>query len=338
MRTDELRDSVEAGIGSDSTELPPDLSTLVSIVICTYQRPALFAQALKSVLEQKSLEVSAFEVVVVDNDPHNGVRKVVERERAQSACPIQYVPEARQGLSYARNTGIQACRGEFVAFLDDDAQADSRWLDAMMEVYHRYPEAVAVTGKVDPIWEILPPEWFDRHFRQAVCVGDWGERIKELCYPNGWIWGGNCSFRRSVFEQVGMFRTHLGRTGEVLSAGEETDLQCRIEQAGGKIYYTPGAVIHHYVPAHRLTLKYYLKVRYGGGRAHYYLDRTYRGNLYTRRKTAELLLKAPFRAASLLISHLTGNTQRAWARAGLLSFTQGYASQSIVCMLRRQSD
>ena len=94
-------------------------SPLISAVICTYNRADLLAGAIESLLEQ-TLNPAHREIIVVDNASTDGTRAVVEQFAPDG---VRYVLETRQGLGYARNRGWQEARGEFVAYIDDDARA-----------------------------------------------------------------------------------------------------------------------------------------------------------------------------------------------------------------------
>jgi glycosyltransferase involved in cell wall biosynthesis len=86
----------------------------ISVIIPTYNRRDLVVQAIESVLAQSYAD---FEVVVVDDGSQDDTRSVI------CACEdsrVRYIYQENQGLSGARNTGINAARGEYVAFLDAD--------------------------------------------------------------------------------------------------------------------------------------------------------------------------------------------------------------------------
>lgn len=88
---------------------------LVSVVICTFRRPHLVVRAIKSVLSQTYTNIEA---IVVDDASRDETGAVV---RAISDLRLRYIEhEGNKGLPAGRNTGIEAARGEFVAFLDDD--------------------------------------------------------------------------------------------------------------------------------------------------------------------------------------------------------------------------
>ncbi|OPY75945.1 MAG: putative glycosyltransferase EpsE [Syntrophorhabdus sp. PtaU1.Bin153] len=88
---------------------------LVSVIIPTYNRPAMLAEAVRSVLQQTYEDV---EIIVV-NDSGIKVEGIVISLNKKGN--ISYVRHARnRGLSAARNTGIALSRGEYIAYLDDD--------------------------------------------------------------------------------------------------------------------------------------------------------------------------------------------------------------------------
>lgn len=99
--------------------LVDDDQPLVSAVVITRDRPAMFRAALDSVLEQT---YSNMEIIVVDGSTEP-VEPLVRR-RVDGALPVQYRRDDGQGPGAARNLGIRAAEGTFLAFLDDD----DRWL------------------------------------------------------------------------------------------------------------------------------------------------------------------------------------------------------------------
>jgi GT2 family glycosyltransferase len=74
------------------------------------------------------------------------------------------------------------------------------------------------------------------------------------------------AFRRTVFEQVGLFDIALGRKGKVLAGGEEWDLFRRILGAGGTVMYFPDARVHHKIEPYRLQKSYFRRWRYQASR------------------------------------------------------------------------
>lgn len=108
--------------------------SLVSVIIPTYNRPVYLKRAIESVLNQK---YSPIEIIVVDdNNPADLARKETEKlmEEYQERQNIVYLKhEKNKNGSAARNTGYRHAKGEYITFLDDDDELDSRKIQAQVE-------------------------------------------------------------------------------------------------------------------------------------------------------------------------------------------------------------
>ncbi len=131
-----------------------------------------------------------------------------------------------QGLSGARNSGVAACGGEVVAFLDDDAFAAPDWLERLAEAYRdpdgarRRRRRAARLGRGQA--GLVPARV--RLGRRLHPLGD-AARARKRCAT----WSApTCRFRREALVEVGGFRHELGRVGTIPAGCEETDLCIRI--------------------------------------------------------------------------------------------------------------
>lgn len=170
-----------------------------------------------------------------------------------------------RGLSGARNTGVRAARGDVVAFLDDDACAQPGWAQALLRHY-RDPRVAAVGGYAAPVWpEGARPHWMPAEFDWVVGCSYTGQptALAQVRNPLGC----NMSIRRSVFDDIGGFRSEVGRVGNHPVGGEETELCIRIgaSSPGARVLYDPEAVVHHSVSPDRTTLSYFRRRCYHEG-------------------------------------------------------------------------
>ncbi len=108
----------------------------ISVVIPTYNRGHLVHKAIDSVLAQTYRD---FEIVVVDDGSKDDTRQRVGRY----GDAVRYVRRENGGLSRARNTGIEAARHDWIAFLDDDDEFEPEMLAVHAEGVRLHPEAVA---------------------------------------------------------------------------------------------------------------------------------------------------------------------------------------------------
>jgi glycosyltransferase involved in cell wall biosynthesis len=222
-----------------------------SVIICTLNRARQLRAAVFSVMMQ-SFPWELFEIVVVDNGSTDGTREVVEECRRQSIPSIVYVHEPNHSLSEARNRGILTAKGDVLAFMDDDARADSSWLLSLVEALEGENGPAAAGGPIYPLNRIHLPDWLPDRLTTYFSIVDYGRRDIELNYPR-LPFGTNMAFKRTIFERVGSFRADLGRKGACsFFTGEETELFVRIARSGDTIQYTPRAIIYHDVDPKRL--------------------------------------------------------------------------------------
>src|SRR5262245_33113158 len=128
----------------------------ISAVICTHNRAGFLRRALESLREQ-SLPPEVFEVLVIDNASADETEEVTRSMMAQMPN-LRYLKEERLGLSWARNTGMQASRTNYIAYLDDDARADRDWLANLLRLFEASNPA-CIGGRVWLDWEPAAPAW-----------------------------------------------------------------------------------------------------------------------------------------------------------------------------------
>jgi glycosyltransferase involved in cell wall biosynthesis len=131
----------------------------VSVVIPTYNRGRLVAQAVASALAQS---VPPLEVIIVDkgstDDTHDRLRPYLAR--------IVYCHQADEGISAARNQGIRAAQGKFIAFLDSDDLWHPRKLELQLKVFEERPElGLLGTGGIQRPDPRFPDTDYNHHGR-----------------------------------------------------------------------------------------------------------------------------------------------------------------------------
>jgi len=103
----------------------------VSLCIATCRRPGELARLLDSLGRAKLPEGLGVEAILVDNDPGTDPAHPAAEGAALPGIALQRLREPRRGLAYARNRGLEAAAGRWLAFLDDDAVVDEAWLAAL---------------------------------------------------------------------------------------------------------------------------------------------------------------------------------------------------------------
>jgi glucosyl-dolichyl phosphate glucuronosyltransferase len=224
--------------------------TSVSIIICTYNhaRWNFLVGAVESALTQGRPADEV--IVVVDHNPE--LLALV-----QSIFPgvIALENQEERGLSGARNTGIAAASGEIIAFMDDDAQAASDWLDQLISGYAD-PQVIGVGGSIEPQWPGSRPGWFPREFDWVV--GCTYRGLPEQAAPVRNLIGANMSFRREVFSEV-TFYHGIGHNNKTPLGGSDPDFCIRVKQRWPDkvLLYQPGAKVFHQVSENRTKWSYF---------------------------------------------------------------------------------
>ena len=190
----------------------------VSVVIAAFsmERWNDLRAAVASVLTQTVPVLET--IVVIDHHPEL-------LAKARSELPGVTVIPARggRGASVARNTGVAASHGELVAFLDDDAVASPRCLEAFL-CHFTDPNVVGVGGRLSPLWATSRPRWFPPEFDWTVGASYLGMPTSAAPVRN--VWSTNMAIRRRAFDLVGGFRDDFGKVG-ARSRPEDTDLCLR---------------------------------------------------------------------------------------------------------------
>lgn len=243
----------------------------LTVIICSYNRSKLLAQCLDRLMNQKVSEDVTWEVLVVNNNSTDDTEKIVNEYIERQVLPLRYVVEKKQGLSNARNCGIDHARGEVVAFTDDDVLLPNNWIQQLVEAF-RENDYDGLGGKVEAKWEIEKPTWFSDHGKYAlkgvILQYDKGDKAFIYDMKTKPPIGASMVFHRRVFEKYGKFNPELGYNGKKLVGGEDTDFCKRIISGGGKIAYRPDIVVEHPVEVERVTKQYFKRWYYGIGKAY----------------------------------------------------------------------
>ncbi len=223
---------------------------LITVAICTRNRAALLEKAVRSVLPQMTGDT---ELLIIDNASTDDTPTVAAQLASSNPCVTIY-REAELGISAARNAALKKAQGEFVLFLDDDETAEPDWLAAYQRFLSAPPskKIAAVGGAYLNEYEIPLPKW-----GTANAAFDRSDSPNCLSY-RGSLWGGNTAYRRETALAVGMFDPQLGR-------GEDSDLNLRLQDAGYEIWWLPGAIIRHFVPASRMRFRPMMRGRFYDG-------------------------------------------------------------------------
>lgn len=238
-----------------------DSSTLFSVIVPTYNRPAIIKRSL--VCLEAQVCGFEFEVIVVDDYPVNVLPELGFGQGKRKEWKL--VRNGRNlGRAATRNVGIRAARGEYLLFLDDDIWAVPGLLQAHCEKQKEIGGGVVV-GAV-PIADEVPHDIWNDHYRGWVdSLHRRMESITDdLTYH--YFFTGNVSLPRRMIVEAGLFDE--GFTGY---SCEDTELGYRLKKGRVRMVHQPAAVGWHY---NIETLDSILnKKKHWGGSAGYFVQK-----------------------------------------------------------------
>lgn len=215
----------------------------VSVVVCSYNGARTLEACLTSLLQ---MDYPNYEVILVDDGSTD------ETPRIAGEFPrVKTIRQENLGLSVARNVGMQAARGEVIAYTDSDCMADKDWLYYLVGTLEQ-GDYVAVGGP-----NISPPA---QSWSQACVAVSPGQPSHVLIGDSEaeHIPGCNMAFYKWALEAVGGFDP------EYRKAGDDVDICWRLMQSSYRIGFSPAAVVWHH---RRFTIPAYFRQQNGYGEA-----------------------------------------------------------------------
>ena len=216
-----------------------------SVIIPTYNAAHVIGHQLEALAEQ--VDAPTFEVVVADNRSTDDLSTVIGQWEAR--LPLLRVVDASrgQGVSVARNVGIEQARTDRILICDADDVVSPGWVRALSAALHDHP---LVSGPAETT-ELSGPSagWVPIDEVSTGLYETWSGRTYGL--------GGNTGLRKEVWAEVGGY-------DETFPAGaEEIDFAWRAWDLGYHFGYAPDALLHYRI---RTDLRGVLRQQYNSGR------------------------------------------------------------------------
>lgn len=226
----------------------------VSIVIPTYNRTRELEVTLETILTQTVLPL---EVIIVDDSTTDSVQRFVysvQNKFEERGIFLKYIKSSRRSSAIARNIGAMRARGDILIFLDDDVILDKKYIEKILKVYQKYPQAKCVQGYIQCNYLSIREKFINflhklfllDHYAKNSCkilpsfAGTYPIELTKIM-PCEWISGCNFSCKRDVFLEF-LFDEKLKR----YSLGEDKDASYRIfKRYPRSLFITPEAKLVH---------------------------------------------------------------------------------------------
>src|SRR5260370_12813718 len=229
-----------------------ELPQTIGVLIPTYKRREELLRCLAA-LEQQTHPADDVILVVRDDDVET---QSAIAGYAAKALPVRIVTVTTPGLVAARNAGIDACKTDVLAMIDDDTSPHSDWLARVLEDF-RHDQALGGLGGRDRCFD---GEAFDE--RQMPVVGklQWFGRVignHHLGFGDlrevDVLKGANMSYRAKALKDT---RCALRLKGSGAQPSEDISLCVALKRNGWKLAYDPQALVDHY-PGRRTGVRPY---------------------------------------------------------------------------------
>lgn len=228
----------------------------VTVAICTRNRAESLRRTLDSLAALQIPNDLTWEIVIV----HNSTDHTDEVIGAYlDRLPVRKELETQAGLSNARNQAIDAAKGEYIVWTDDDVIVDPCWLSAYVEAFRCWPEAAVFGGRIKPRYELPVTRWVaeaETLLQGPFAIRDFGECVLPLSIAGYRIpFGANFAVR-SKEQRTFRYDPNLGAAPNRPRSDEEIDVITRLLETGATGYWIPGAVVEHCIGRDRQTLSY----------------------------------------------------------------------------------
>ena len=213
-----------------------------SIIIPNWNGKAFLAPCLDSLAQQTYAHI---EVIIVDNASQDGSQDFIRTHYPQ--VRLIELPE-NKGFTGACNVGLQAAAGTYLSLLNNDTEADPRWVEAVVDAFERHPDAGMVASKMllyerrthlhtagdlftqdgrarnRGVWELDEGQYDQEEYVFSAC-------------------GGSSAYRREMLDDTGLLDDYY------FFLLEDVDLGWRAQLRGWRTLYTPHAIVYHHLSA-----------------------------------------------------------------------------------------
>ena len=222
---------------------PQNCDAVLGVIVINWNRRELLRACLDSLARQTH---GSYEVVVVDNSSTDGSAALVEEIAKSFPVPLRLIANtANLGFCAANNQAILATKTELVALLNNDAEAEPGWLEALERAV-RMGEDVGMAACKVLVWEdptridkcghLIYPDGQNRGRGSGQVDRGQFDHMEEVLWPDGCA----AMYRRAMLEDVGGFDE------DFFAYADDAELGLRARWAGWRCWYTPDAVVRHH--------------------------------------------------------------------------------------------
>jgi glucosyl-dolichyl phosphate glucuronosyltransferase len=243
----------------------------VTIAICTWNRSKSLSATLLGLQQVTVPPDINWEVLIVNNNCTDDTDQVIGQ--FAGGLPIRLLHEKRQGHSNARNCAVEAAKGDYILWTDDDVIVDCNWLVAYVNAIRTWPKAALFGGPIKLKLEGNPPPWLlemlhEERLASVYAHRDLSSAPIKLNWEKGMNpYGANLCIRMRE-QQNFRYKPQLGRYKNQLIRGEETDVVKAMLKSAAEGWWVPDAIVHHVITQDLQTRAHLRRYFIGLGRTY----------------------------------------------------------------------
>jgi glycosyltransferase involved in cell wall biosynthesis len=225
---------------------------MLTVAVPTHTRAAMLRQTREALTRPEAADESGWELIVVQNDCSDDTSTVLED--FASRLPLRALSEPRAGVNFARNAAVDAARGDYIIFTDDDTLPVPQWLCAYAAAFAAHPGADIFGGPIQPRFTGAPPAWLEDVLPEVASAygrlesRGRGERLSQDFFP----FGANMAFALRVLRKW-PFDPKLGPRGKSRINGSETELILKLFANGHEGRWVESARVEHCIQPKQMT-------------------------------------------------------------------------------------
>lgn len=289
-----------------------NLKPTLSVVLCTYNNADSLNLTIQQLLSQNIADAQLVEIIIVNNNSNDHTEEVCRNLPQTSTMSFHYVLEPRQGLSHARNTGVEKASGNYILFTDDDADLPTHWLASYLDQIEKY-QPDCLYSSIHVQWDSPQPWWYQKEYRPCFVELNYGDKLLEITDTHHEFFGKNFCVKKQLILDQGGFDPALGRMGSKLIAGEETLLYRELIRSKRKVVYFPNAPVGHRLKPKEYTEAHIKKLFIDGAYSAVHIARVSTNKKIGGRPLGLLVanIETFLKSSALFITYfITGNKQQ----------------------------
>jgi GT2 family glycosyltransferase len=182
--------------------------------------------------------------------------------------------------------GIEEDVYSLVFFIDDDAEAVSGFVEAILDFMNQHPGASGIGGKVLPKYSETPePKWMNQYLAGFIGMVDHGQEPRLFTGKMKYPIGCNMTYRKNILLAAGGFNNQL------TFRGDDKHIFYAVRKINPAIYYLPSAMVFHNIDASRLSFRNFKKLFLKTGNEEKIRIRTEKKGFSYLKKLAEYIAK-----------------------------------------------